>query len=215
VYSITRGPLSRTSVRKRIRKLVKYSLIERVDKKSLTEKALFAVNLHRANLFRVTDYGLFCVLSQETIYPSGLFLRYWQSKVMSTLLHSYFEKKTFDRLTTEMYFTIVRFLHEACSITTERLSKIEAEERKGKGKAERQEQIKRLEDDLVWHAKSFALRLLVDSAASNKDKHRSSRSILRNLAHDKKFFKLADTTVREILSYYKGGGLLRLKLPVS
>jgi hypothetical protein len=208
VYYITRGPLSRPAVRKRIRKLVRYGLIEGVDKESLTEMARFDANLRRAKLFAVTEYGLFCILSQEVDYTSGFFLRHWQSKVMSTLLSPYFEKKSFERLTTKMHFTIVLFLLESCKITIERLSQIEAEEKKGKGEAKRQEQIKRLEDDLLWHAKSFVLRLFVDSAASNKDKCQRSRHILSFLAYDKKFYKLADTTIREILSYYKGGKLL-------
>jgi hypothetical protein len=208
VFYLTRGPLSKLAVRKRINKLVRYGLIERVDKQSLTSKERFAFNLRRAKPFRVTEYGLFCVLLQETVYPSGLLPRYWQSKVMSTLLSSYFEKKTVIRLTTEMYFTIVQFLHEACSITIKRLNKIE-QAKKENDKAEYQEQIRELEDDLLWHAKSFALRLLVDSAASKKDKRKRSRRILSFLAHDKKFYKLADTGVREILSYYKGGRLLR------
>jgi hypothetical protein len=208
VYYITSGPLSRPAILKRIRKLVSYGLIEPVDKKSRTKKAFFDANLKRAKLFRVTEYGLFCVLSQETMHLSGLFLRHWQSKVISTLLSPYFEKKTFDPLTTEMYFTIVRFLHEACSITTERLNQIE-QAKKENDEAEYQEQIRGLEDELLWHAKSFALRLWVDSASSNKDKCQRSRFILSFLAHDKKFCKLADNTVREILSYYKGGRLLR------
>jgi hypothetical protein len=230
VYYITKGPLSKPAVRKRIRKLAKYGLIKEVDKKSLSDKALFDANVRRttsrqigpsisqkalfdanvrrAKLFRVTEYGLFCVLSQEGIYPSGLLPRYWQSKVMKVLLSSYFEKKTVVRLTPPMYFMIVRFLHERCSITTERLSEIE-QAKKENDEAECQEQITRLEDDLVSHAKSFALRLLVDSAASYKDKRERSRHILSFLAHDKKFLKLLDTAVREILSYYKGGELLR------
>ena len=81
--------------------------------------------------------------------------------------------------------------------------------KKENDEAEYQEQIRGLEDELLWHAKSFALRLWVDSASSNKDKRQRSRFILSFLAHDKKFRKLADNTVREILSYYKGGRLLR------
>jgi hypothetical protein len=203
VYYITRGPLTKPAVRKRIKKLVQYGLIERVDKKSLTSKELFAFNLRRAKPFRVTEYGLFCFLSQVTIYPSGLLPRYWQGKVMRVLLSSYFEKKTVIHPTTEMYFTIVQFLHERCSITTERLSQIE-KARKENDKTESQEQITRLEEDLVWHAKSFALRVLIYSAADKKDgRRRSWRSILAHLARDKKFSELLDTAVREVQSSYE------------
>jgi hypothetical protein len=210
VYYITSGPLTRPAILKRIKKLVSYGLIEPVDKKSRTKKEFFDANLRRAKLFKVTEYGLFCVLSQETLYPSGLFLRHWKSKGVRTLLSPYFEKKTFDRMTTEMYFTLVRFLHEACSITIERLNAIEQAKKENDG-AECQEQIIRgLEDDLLWHAKSFALRLFVDSASKDKEKSEESRRKLSFLAHDKKFVKLVIDTMHEILSYYGGGRLLEL-----
>jgi hypothetical protein len=209
VFYITSGPLSRPAVYKRIKKLVRYGLIKEVDKKSLTGKKRFDANLRHAKPYRVTEYGLFCMLSEVVRYqPSGLFWRYWRSKVMRVFLSSYFEKKTVLHPTTAMYFTIAHFLIEACIITTRRLSQIE-EAIKENDETERQGQITKLEDDLVWHAKSFALRLMVDSAARNKDKRHTSRIILSDLAHDKKFVKLADTAVRDILSYYKGGELLR------
>jgi hypothetical protein len=210
VFYITAGPMSRPAVRKRIRKLVSCGLIEEVNKKGLTVKERFAVNIHRAKPYRVTEYGLFYMLSRVVDYhPPSLFWRYWRSKVMRMLLSSYFEKKTFVRLTTAMYFTIAHFLIEACSITTRRLSSVE-EAIKENDEAERQEQITRLEDDLLWHAKSFALRLIIDSASHKDDAyHRRRRLVLRDLAHDKKFHKLAETAVCEIVSYYKGGEFLR------
>ena len=110
-----------------------------------------------------------------------------------------------------MYFTMVKFLPEAISITNRRLGEIENPNPLAENKeAKRQEQITRLGDDLLWHAKSFALRLMIDAASvEDHEYHRSRRIILRQLAQDKKFYKLADTAVREILPYYKGRELLR------
>jgi hypothetical protein len=65
-----------------------------------------------------------------------------------------------------------------------------------------------MEDDLLWHAKSLALRLMVDTASKDKDKSQRSLRLLSFLTHDKKFVKLVKDTIHEILSYYGGGKLL-------
>lgn len=218
VFVIPNKGLSDTATLNRMRKLAGYGLIEipldkensTLDKKSFTRKEYFAANLHRGKPFKITEYGLFCMLSKIEEYdPLRFFLRYWRYKVMRVLLASYFEKKTLLRLRSELYFTIAQFLIGACNITIKRLSQIEDATRRN-DKKERLELIRRLQDDLLWHAKSFALRLLVDSASpEDDDYHRSRRRVLSTLAYDKKFYKLADIAIREILSYYKGGRLLR------
>jgi hypothetical protein len=203
------GPISDTAVLKRMRKLAENGLIEIIDygkmKKKTREKALLD-NLHRANLFKVTEYGLFCMLSELLEYePTSLFWRYWQTKVMRVLLSSYFEKKSVRRIKPTLYSTIAGFLIEACSITSRSLGKIE-NARREKDEEEYQEQIRILEDDLLWHAKSFALRLLADSTSRNKARRLKSRAILSELAHDKKFVKLVDMAVSEIHSPYRRVG---------
>jgi hypothetical protein len=144
---------------------------------------------------------------------------------MRLLLSSYFEKQTvLGRLTPHEYMVINRFLHEALRIIKQRVDIIdnvdeseiyihEELNKSRKGKKHRtwkEEQIAKLEDDLLWHVKSLALRLMVDTASKDKDKSQKSRRILHFLAHDKKFVKLVKDTMHEILSYYGGGKLLEL-----
>jgi hypothetical protein len=218
-YSIT-GPMSEQATGKAITKLRKYKLIKSINK-SLIDKGLlegldnsnltrkiFAANLKRAKLFDITEYGLFCFLSQAQMldFDPSMLGRRWESKTVKLLLSSYFEKETVaGRLTTLPFRVIKDFLQEALHIVNQRLSMIEESDEIDK------EQIAKLEDDLEWHAKSFALRLMVDTASEDKDKSKKSRSILNDfLAHDEKFVKLVKDTMHEILSYYGGGKLLEL-----
>lgn len=226
VVTLTKGPpLSRSAVRKRLKKFIDYGLIEEIkSKKRLTSKERFAANLHRSKPFRISEYGLFCILSQpKEGYPLDLFQRNWQRKVMKLLLSSYFEKKTFASPTVEDDIVMMDFFLESLRIVKKRLSWIEnpngsdiiheklRKNRKGKkSKTWKQEQIRQLEDDLMWHAKSFALRLMADIASKDKDKRQKSRRILSFLAQDKKFVKLVEDAMHEILSYYRGGRLLEL-----
>jgi hypothetical protein len=225
VYLIA-GPLSRPAVKKRFRKLVRYGLIKEIkDEKKLPRKARFAFHQKGTKPFEITDYGLFCYLLYEKQPRLAVLRRYWHYKVMRLLLSSYFEKQTvLGRHTPYEYFMIIRFLLEALSIIKQRVDIIdnvdEAEiyvhevlNKSEKGKKYRtwkEEQISELEDDLLWHAKSLALRLMVDTASNDKDKSRRSLRLLGFLMHDKKFVKLVKGTMHEILSYYRGGKLLEL-----
>jgi hypothetical protein len=208
IYLPKRG-LSKPAVRKRIEKLTRNGLIELVDKKSLSKKQLFAVNLRRSKPYRITEYGFFCIMLQARDYPPSLLRLYWHSKMSSVFLSPYFEKKTVVRTTLPMYQALLQFLKEACSITIETLNKVQ-EAKKQDDRTWIQEKIPALEDELLWHAKSFALRLMVDTASKDKDKSQKSRHLLSFLAHDKKFVKLVKDTMHEILSYYGGGRLLEL-----
>jgi hypothetical protein len=226
VVYLTAGPLTRPAVKKRFEKLARYGLIEEIkDEKRLPRKARFAFHQKGTKPFEITEYGLFCYLSYETEPRLAVLRRYWHYKVMRLLLSSYFEKQTvLDRLTPHEYFMIIRFLHEALHIIKQRVDIIdnvdeseiyihEVVNKSEKGKKYRtwkEEQIAELEDDLLWHAKSLALRLMVDTASRDKDKSQMSRRILSFLAHDKKFVKLIKDTMHEILSYYGGGKLLEL-----
>ncbi|MFL6522454.1 MAG: hypothetical protein ACJ71B_03130 [Nitrososphaera sp.] len=144
---------------------------------------------------------------------------------MRLLLSSFFEKQTvLGRLPLNEHFMIIRFLLEALHIVKQRVDIIdnvdeseiyvhEVLNKSEKGKKSRtwkEEQIAKLEDDLQWHAKSLALRLMVDTASKDKDKSQSSLRLLSFLTHDKKFVELVKDTMREILSYYRGGKLLEL-----
>jgi hypothetical protein len=233
------GPMRKPATHKAIRKLLNYELIKPINKKSLENKGLleglddanltreefFAANRKRAKLFDITEYGLFCFLSQAFDFtPSMLGLR-WQSKTMKLLLSPYFEEKTvLGRLTTLEYDVINRFLIEALLIIKRRVDIIDNVDeseiyihdelnKSKKGKKRRtwkEEEIASLEDDLEWHAKSFALRLMVNTASNDRDKSEESRNKLSFLFHDKKFLKLAEDTTHEILSVYRGGKLLEL-----
>jgi hypothetical protein len=138
---------------------------------------------------------------------------------MRLLLSSYFEKQTvLGHLAPYEHGMIIQFLHEALRIikqTVDRIDNVdeseiyvhEAVSKSEKGKKYRtwkQEQISKLEDDLLWHAKSLALRLMVNIASKDKDKSQKSLRLLSFLAHDKKFVKLIKGTMHEILSYYRG-----------
>lgn len=77
VVFFSRGPLSKPAVRKRIMKLLEYGLIEKVALSSTTlNKEIINFNLRRAKPFKITEYGLFCILSQEIDYPVELFSKY-------------------------------------------------------------------------------------------------------------------------------------------
>ena len=135
----------------------------------------------------------------------------WESKTMQLLLSPYFEKETVAGRITYLQFGVIRdFLQEAVRIVERSLNIIENQskfdiymfEKRNKNKKVkkyktwREEQIAKLEDDLDWHAKSFALRLMVNNASEDKDKSEQSRKILNGfLIHDKKFVKLVEDTM--------------------
>jgi hypothetical protein len=219
VVFFSRGPLSKPAVRKRIRRLLKYRLIEKVTLSSITtlNKEIINYNLRRAKPFKITEYALFCILSQEIDYPVELFSKYWESKVLTTLLSPYFEESSIVHASPLVHFAVVLYLNRACRITNDALNKIkevaatitttttDGNKENDDKEQERQDIIARLEDDLDWHAKSFALRLLVLPAGDKKWKQRERRfCILERLASDKKFSKLLDTTVHEVQASYKG-----------
>jgi hypothetical protein len=218
VVFFSRGPLSRPAVRKRIMKLLEYGLIEKVDLRNITttlNKEIISFNLRRAKPFKITEYALFCILSQEIDYPVELFSKYWKSKMLTTLLAPYFEKRNIVHASPLVHFAVVLYLNRACHITNDALKKIEkvagvtitTDGNKGDDykEQERQDIIARLKDDLDWHAKSLALRLLVLPAREKKEEERSKRiRALMDLASDKKFSKLLDTVVHEVQSSYKG-----------
>lgn len=224
VVYLTAGPLSKPAVKKRFKKLVRYGLIKEIkDEKKLPRKARFAFHQKGRKPFEITEYGLFCYLSYETQPRLAVPRRYWHYKVMSLLLASYFEKQTvLGRLTPHEYFMIIRFLLEALHIIKQRVDIIDnvdeseiyihevvnKSEKRKKYRTWKEEQVSKLEDDLMWHAKSVALRLMVDTASKDKDKSQKSLRLLSFLTHDKKFVKLVKDTMHEILSYYGGGKLL-------
>jgi hypothetical protein len=214
VVYFTRGSLTKPAVRKRISKLLRYGLIEKVVLSSKTlNKDIMNFNLRRAKPFRITEYALFCVLFQEIEYPIGLFSKYWKSKVLTTLLSPYFEERNIVHADPYLHFAIVLYLYRACKITDEALNKIKettetTSTTNGDIEGSQQERqdtiIATLKDDLKWHAKSFALQLLVDSAADKNDERRRKRiRILLNLASDEKFSELLDTVVHEAQSSYE------------
>jgi DNA-binding Lrp family transcriptional regulator len=220
VMVFSRGSLSKPAVRKRIKKLLKYGLIKRAVLSSETlNKDIINLNLKREKPFKITEYGLFCIMSQEIVdypdYPVGLFSKYWKSKVLTTLLSPYFEEKNIVHANAYLHFAVVLYLNRACKIINEAFNKIKettgATTSTANGDIEdsKQEQqdiiIATLKDDLEWHAKSFALKLLVDSVADKNYDRRTKRiGILRNLASDKKFSEFLDTVVYEVQSSYEG-----------
>jgi hypothetical protein len=222
----TAGPLSRPAVKKRFEKLARYGLIEEIkEEEKLPRKARFAFHQKGRKPFEITEYGLFCYLSYETQPRPAVLRRYWRYKVMRLLLSSYFEKRTITgRLPPYEYWMIIGFLLEAIHIikqTVDRIDNVDESEiylheavnniEKGKKYGTwKEEQISKMEDDLLWHAKSLALRLMVDIASKDKDKSRKSLRLLSFLAHDKKFVRLIKNTMHEILSYYGGGKLLQV-----
>jgi hypothetical protein len=213
VMSFSRGSLTKPAVRKRIRKLLKYGLIEKVALRSTTlNKEIINFNLRRAKPFKITEYALFCILSQEIDLPPGLFSKYWKSKVLTTLLSPYLEESSIVRRTLLLHIALVLYLYRACNITNEALNKMKEAEAATTidgdwegNEQERQDIIAKLKDDLEWHAKSFALRLLVDCVADRNNERRRDRiHILLDLKSDKKFSKLLDTVVSEVQSSYEG-----------
>jgi hypothetical protein len=248
IHYLLAGSLSKPAALKTIKKLLKYELIKSINKslidKGLSEgldnsnltREIFAANQKRAKLVDITEYGLFCFLSQVVDFTPSMLGLHWQSKTMKLLLSPYFEKKTVasdersNKVVAVAYLpttigprVIGNFLQEALHIVERRLSILDNEteltnfmfeelnknKKVKKYRTWREEQIAELEDDLEWHAKSFVLRLMVDTASKDRDKRKESHYILDDfLAHDKKFIKLKKDTMYEILSYYRGGKLL-------
>jgi hypothetical protein len=223
--SIT-GPMSEQATGKAISKLSRCNLIKSINKSlgdkglleglddaNLTRKEFFAANLKRAKLFDITEYGLFCFFSQALLLDlePAMLGRRWESKTMQLLLSPYFEKETVAGRLTYLQFSVIKdFLQESLHMVRQRLSIIESQtefdilmfekqnkiKKVKKYKTWREEQIAKLEDDLDWHAKSFALRLMYDNASEDKDKSEQSRDILNGfLIHDKKFVKLVEDTM--------------------
>jgi hypothetical protein len=217
----TSGPLTEPAVRKRFNKLARYGLIKVIkDETKLPRKIRFAFHQKGTKPFELTEYGVFCYLSYEPLPRLVVLRRYWDYKIMRLLLSSYFEKQTvLGHLTPHEYMVMNRFLHEALLIIKERVDIIDNVDeseiyihkelnKSKKGKKHRtwkEEEIVKLEDDLRWHAKSLALRLMVDTASKDKEKNHESRRMLGFLVHDKKFVNLVKDTMHEILSYYRGG----------
>jgi hypothetical protein len=250
IHYLLAGSLSKPAALDTIKKLLKYELIKPINK-SLVDKGLLeglgnsnltreiiAANQKRAKLVDITEYGLFCFLSQVSDFTPSMLVLHWQSKTMKLLLSPYFEKKT---VASDEYSTMVvanvylpttigprvigDFLQEALHIVNRKLSIIDNEtgadnfmfeglnknKKVKKYRTGREKQIAELEDDLEWHAKAFVLRLMVDTASKDRDKRKESRYILDNfLAYDEKFIKLKKDTMHEILSYYEGRKLLEL-----
>lgn len=88
--------------------------------------------------------------------------------MLTTLLSPYFEKRNIVHAAPFLHFAVILYLYRACNITNEALNKIKTiaatrtiDGDKEDSEQERQDIIATLKDDLDWHAKSFALRLLV------------------------------------------------------
>jgi hypothetical protein len=230
-HSIT-GPMSKQQTGKAIKKLSKYKLIKSINKSledkglferlediNLTREEFFAANLNRAKLFDITEYGLFCFLSQAQMLDFEPYMlgRRWESKTIKLLLSPYFEKETVAGRLTYLQFSVIKgFLQEALHIVNQRLSIIENQtesdihifeelnknKKVKKYRTWREEQIAKLEDDLDRHAKSFALLLMYDTASEDEDKREESRDILNGfLIHDKKFVKFVEDTMHTSIRF--------------
>ncbi len=212
VVYFSRASLSKPATRKRIMKLLDCGLIEKMPLSSKTlNKEIINYNLRREKPYKITDYGLFCILCQEMEYPVELFSKYWKRDLLTKLLSPYFEERKTIRPNPYVHIAVASYLCGACNIINEALKKIKElvattpDGDKEGIRQERQDIVVALKDDLAWHAKSFALRLLIDSAADKNTERRKRRiHTLQSLKLDKKFSNLLDTIVHEVQSSYKG-----------
>lgn len=180
--------LSATAVKKALWKLESEGLIEKMSgeqkKMFLSERILFEINLRRAEPYRITEYGIFCILSGVE-YPSKLLTSYWTSIVIQTLLAPYLTKHTIEHATPSLHFTIAQFVRESCQLTIDSLTEVNEQSKEKTLSIE-------LEKELLMHAKLFAMRCVLTHTVMGNP------ILLQTLMSDWKFRRFVGSVISEL-----------------
>jgi hypothetical protein len=169
-------------------------LSEREKRQSLSGWSLYNINLHHSKPYRITDYGLFCILLDGVELPSGMLTKYWKSVVIQNLLAPYMTRATVERASPSLHFAIAQFLAESCELTRDWLSPINKDQ-------ESQEDIPDFGHVLERHAQLFAVDCLLPwtkkkEYAPPSDQRMMNRPILlHELMQDMKFKKFTASTI--------------------
>jgi DNA-binding Lrp family transcriptional regulator len=203
--------LNRTSdtVKAAMKKLERDGLITKVKQKekekNLSGWDLFDINKYKPNHYRVTEYGIFCILLYEFDYPYRLLSKCWNSTVVQTLVAPYFSKDTIEHPTPGVHFTVVKFINRSCRITNDILKEIRASEQKG---IEISKYVKKLERDLLLHAKLFVLRFVLsyitrDEQQVDSDDLFNNSLTMQLLMGDSQFRRFLISTLGDLSRIYQ------------
>ena len=163
--------------------------------------------------YRLTERGIFYLLSELEEYPPVLLIKYSESNVLQTLIYQFFEAHTIKRCTASMYSEITRYLKQCCATTISRLDSL----RNSPTEQNLDENIRELELDLTWLAKILVLKIammyseagiLRSTAGMTKDNAKVALYELENdmkrvLSKDNKFRNFLDSAYGEIAEGYQ------------
>jgi hypothetical protein len=163
--------------------------------------------------YRLTERGIFHVLTKMEEYSPALLIRYADSSVLETLIFQFFEPETIKRCTARLYSEITRYLKECCTVS---ISRIESIKNSG-NEDESKERLRELEFDLMWLAKILVLKLAMMYSEANilrltenmtNDNAKVAIYELENdmktlLSKDSKFKTTLDSTHEELIEGYR------------
>jgi hypothetical protein len=163
--------------------------------------------------YKLTEQGIFYLLSELEEYPPVLLIKYSESLVLQTLIYQFFDTQTIKRCTANMYSEITKYLKQCCTTTIAKLDSLKSSPTED----DLSERIKELELDLTWLAKILVLKLammyseagiLSSTAGMTKDNAKVAMYELENdmkrvLSKDNKFRKILDTANNDLSEGYQ------------
>jgi hypothetical protein len=163
--------------------------------------------------YRLTERGIFYVLSKMEEYPPAFLIKYAESSILGTLIFQFFEPQTIKRCTARLYSEITRYLKECCTVS---ISRIESIKNSGTDD-ESKERLMELEFDLMWLGKILVLKLAIMYTEANilcltanmtNDNAKVAVYELENdmktlLSKDSKFRTILDSTHEELIEGYR------------
>ena len=163
--------------------------------------------------YRLTEKGIFHVLSKMEEYSPDLLIRYADSCVLETLIFQFFEQQTIKRCTARLYSEITRYLKECCTLSILRIESLKNSGNEDQSK----ERLRELEFDLMWLAKILVLELAMMYSEANilrltanmtNDNAKVAVYELENdmktlLSKDSKFKTILDSTHEELTEGYR------------
>ena len=187
------------NVHKTVSRLVALGLTRMLTKQE--ETASNRLNIFRAKYYRITDKGLFyLILYKSSGLSPSLLILFKDNIVLRNLLFQYFEKETIRRLTPRLYFAIVLYLVECCTLSFTETALIKLEQ----DKQEKNKRIDNLKSDLEWKARLLAIELVMKSDNLNRHRIRDySNNTISYLKNDKKFLNLLETVRKEYEDGFK------------
>lgn len=163
--------------------------------------------------YRLTERGIFHVLSKMEEYPPAFLIKYAESSVLGTLIFQFFEPQTIKRCTARLYSEITRYLKECCAVSISRIESIKNSATDDESK----ERLMELEFDLMWLGKILVLKLAIMYTEANilcltanmtNDNAKVAVYELENdmktlLSKDSKFKTILDSTHEEMIEGYR------------